>query len=235
MFDSVRMILLAAMVISSAGISVAGDDVAKADKVITEATRMVETLVAAKKAMIPPSLMREAAGVAIFPGVVKGGFLLGAEVGDGLILRHDSRKDIWYGPAFYSISSVSFGLQAGVKGSDVLLVIRSERGMDGLLKNEVALGADMSVAAGPVGHGAGQSATDKKMNAEVLSYSKSAGIFGGIALEGAKITVREAWNKAYFGKAVPAKQILMETPAEGKKVDRLIRLLRQYGKRKGLD
>ncbi len=232
MFYSGRMILLVAMMVSMAGISVAGDDVKKTGKVIAESIRVVEALLSAEKAMIAPPLVHHAAGIAIFPGVVKAGFLLGGEVGDGLILRHDPHSDIWYGPAFYRISSISFGLQAGVKGSDVLLVIRSERGMDGLLKNEVTLGADMSVAAGPAGQGAGQSATDKKMNAEVLSYSKSVGVFGGVALEGAKISVREGWNHAYFGKTIPAKQILMDMRAEGKQIDSLIRLLRQYGKRK---
>ncbi len=232
MCKSGRIFLLVLMMLSAAGIAVAGDDAKKADKVIAQSIRVMETLLAADKAMIPPSLLRQSAGIAIFPGVVKAGFLLGGEVGDGLVLRHDPGTDRWFGPAFYSISSLSFGLQAGVKGSDVLLVIRTERGMDGLLKNEVTLGADMSVAAGPAGQGAGHSVTDKKMNAEVLSYSKGAGMFGGIALEGAKISARETWNQAYFGRAIPAKQILMDVRAEGKQMDHLIRLLRKYGKRK---
>ncbi|RMG91376.1 MAG: hypothetical protein D6703_05070 [Zetaproteobacteria bacterium] len=207
----------------------------KADRVLSNAVKVLEEAlnVPEGKEEIPPSLVRSAAGVGIFPGIIKGGFLVGGQAGDGFLLRHDAETGQWYGPAFYSFGSASFGLQAGVEGIDVLLFVRTERGLDGLLKNQATLGGDVSVAAGPVGRGASTGVSDRSMDAEVLSYTHSVGLFAGMSVSGAKITPRDAWNYAFHKRKLTAKQILMEVPAaHHTKVRRLIELLQKYAMRK---
>ncbi len=233
------LIGLVMMLMSGSGVLLAGEasslPLEKTDRILSNAVKVLEEAlnVPEGKEEIPPSLVRSAVGVGIFPGIVKGGFIVGAQAGDGFLLRRDRETGRWYGPAFYSFGSASFGLQAGVEGVDVLLFVRTERGLDGLLKNQATLGGDVSVAAGPVGRGASAGVSERSMDAEVLSYTHSIGLFAGVSVSGAKITPRDAWNRAFHKRDLSAKEILMEVPAgRHAKVKRLIELLQRYAKRK---
>lgn len=205
--------LLAGMMFSSPAIaSKAADAKAK----VEDATAVVEEMLASPDKGIPHDLVRKAAAVAIFPNVIKGGFIVGGEYGRGVILRHDIKRHRWSAPAFYSIAAGSIGWQIGAQSSDIILVIRSERGLKAMLKNEFKLGADASVAAGPVGRKA-QAGTDASLKTEVFSYARSRGLFAGLSLEGAKLNVLSDYNRAYYGKAVTPREILLEAAVKAPK------------------
>jgi lipid-binding SYLF domain-containing protein len=148
--------------------------------------------------------MKSAKGVLVVPALVKGGVIFGGSGGNGVLLSHESGSDSWSYPAFYTMGSVSWGLQLGAEVAEVVLMIMTDKGMDAVLSNKFQLGADASVAAGPVGAGA-QAAT-----ADVLQFARSKGIFGGLTLEGSVIAIRETMNQAYYGQAVRPLDILVK-------------------------
>ena len=148
--------------------------------------------------------IKDARGIFIVPSLVKAGFIVGGSGGSGVLLaRIPDTPNKWSYPAFYTMGSGTFGLQAGIEKAEVVLLVMTEKGMDAMLSNKFQLGADASVAAGPVGAGA-QAAT-----ADVLQFSRSKGVFGGLTVEGAVIAPREKWNQAYYGKEVSPADILV--------------------------
>ena len=146
---------------------------------------------------IPPAILARAQGVAIIPRVLKAGFLVGGRVGHGVVLTRD-RSGAWCGPTFVDLGGASLGLQAGVESADVVLVFRSRDSLHRVLsgKGKLTLGADLAIAAGPVGRQA-EAATDAQLKAEILSYSRSRGLFAGVALDGAVIVYERAANAEY--------------------------------------
>ncbi len=165
--------------------------------------------------------LRGAKGVAIFPSVVKAGFVFGGRFGEGLILRKEGNS--WNGPSFVDIAGASFGLQIGVQSTALVLVITNEKGMQGFVGDKITLGGDVSVAAGPVGRDA-QAATDGKLQASIYSYSMSKGLFAGMSLEGASISTQNEKNAKYWGKAMLPSEIL-KTKASKKDIAELIQAL----------
>ena len=157
------------------------------------------------------SLVKRAKGVLIYPQVLKGAFLVGVSGGSGVLLAHDAKARKWSGPAFYTIGEASFGLQAGGQASEVILVALTDRGVTALLATSAKLGADVGVALGPVG--AGAEAATANLSADIISYSRAKGLYGGISLEGAVVAVRDALNKAYYGKEVTPTAILVRHEA----------------------
>ncbi len=157
----------------------------------------------------------DAEGLLIIPTSIKGGFIIGGSGGSGVMLAR--RPDIeWSYPAFYTMGSVTFGLQIGGEVQEIVLVIMSKAGRDAMLTNEFKLGADISVAAGPVGAGA------KVQTADVLAFSRTkGGLYGGLNLEGAVIATREGWNRAYYGEDVRAIDILITGTASNPGADPL--------------
>lgn len=152
-------------------------------------------------------ILKDARGVAIFPSVVKAGFILGGRYGEGLLLKHDRNTGRWYGPNFVNIGGASWGLQVGVQSTALVLVITNDRGMEGFVGDKVTLGGDLAVSAGPVGRNTSAS-TDGSLKASIYSYSMSKGLFAGLSLEGAYVDVDENANKAYWGKTVSAREAL---------------------------
>jgi lipid-binding SYLF domain-containing protein len=134
--------------------------------------------------------LQNAKGIMIVPQLVKGGFFLGGSGGSGVVLAHDGAKGSWSDPAF--IGSVSFGLQFGGEVSEVAFLVMTQKGMDSMLETSFKLGGDVSIAAGPVGAGA------RAATADILAFSRSKGLFGGISLEGSIIGPQNEWNGAYY-------------------------------------
>lgn len=163
---------------------------------IEEAAEVLEEIM--QEEGIPKDLLSKCAGIAIFPSTIKGGFLLGGRSGEGIIMGHDPEEKRWSPPLFFKIGGLSFGFQIGVQSIDLILVITNKRGLRGLLKERLTLGADVGVAAGPVGISR-EASTDLTLKATVLSYSKARGIFAGIALNGAVITPIEEANRELYG------------------------------------
>lgn len=153
------------------------------------------------------NLMRSARGVFISPQVLKGAFLVGASGGSGVFLAFDSKTGQWSDPAFYTMGEVSFGLQAGGKASEIILLAMTDRGVKAFLANSFKLGVDAGIAAGPVGIGA--EAATANLSADIVSYARSKGLFAGISLEGAVIATRNSWNQAYYGKPTTPTDILI--------------------------
>lgn len=152
-------------------------------------------------------LLHHARGVAIFPSVLKAAFVFGAQYGEGLVLRRDHNTGKWYGPSFASVTGVSYGLQIGAQSISLVLVITNDPGFKGFMENNVTLGGDIAVAAGPVGR-RGELGTDYKFDASIYSYSMTKGLFAGISLKGAAVGVSDQTNEAYWGKPITAEEAL---------------------------
>jgi lipid-binding SYLF domain-containing protein len=174
--------------------------VMKTTNVLTEVMQIPEN-------GIPDELMERAVAVAVIPHMVKGAFGLGGTYGKGLV-SHRGTDGRWSTPSFIEIGGGSFGLQLGVQATDLVLVFTSHDGFKGLLDGKVKLGADAAVAAGPVGRKA-EVGTDVLLKSPVFSYSRSKGLFAGISLEGAAITIDDSANKKVYGKDVTAQAILL--------------------------
>jgi len=157
---------------------------------------------------IPEDLMERAKGIAVIPHVIKGAFGIGGRYGKGLMAQRLADGK-WSAPAYVEIGGGSFGLQLGVEATDLVLVFMNDEGVRSLLKGKVTLGADASVAAGPVGRKASAS-TDVLMDAAILSYSRSKGLFAGVSLDGAALTADDSANRKVYGKEVSGRGILID-------------------------
>jgi len=150
---------------------------------------------------IPDSLLAEAHGVAIIPDCVKLGFVLGGQHGRGVVVMRE-RDGSWRAPIFVSITGGSIGWQVGAQSTDFVLVFKTQKSVDGLLRGKFTLGADASIAAGPAGRRAG-AATDTQLKAEIYSYSRNRGLFAGVSLDGSALQVDDVANAAYYGAPAP--------------------------------
>ena len=153
--------------------------------------------------------MKEARGIFIVPQLLKAAFFFGGEGGSGVFLVKDDKTDEWSDPAFYTMGAGSFGFQFGAQASEVVLLVMSQRGIESLLTSTFKLGGDISVAIGPVGAGI-EGSTAMNLSADLLSFARAKGLFGGISLEGAVIATRDEWNRDYYGKEVRPTDILVK-------------------------
>jgi lipid-binding SYLF domain-containing protein len=166
---------------------------------VMDATDVVDQLLRIPEQGVPSALLSRAYAVAVIPRVIKVGFGLGAHYGKGvLVVRQDDNS--WSNPAFIRVTGGSFGFQAGAQSTDIILVFKTRSSVDGITQGKLTLGADASIAAGPVGRSAG-AATDMTFRSEVYSYSRSRGLFAGVALEGAGVTMDRKANAAFYGSA----------------------------------
>lgn len=170
------------------------------------AVRVLSEILAIPEESIPERLLREAEAIAVMPDVVKAGLVFGGRGGKGLMAVRGS-DGTWSNPSFITLGGGSFGFQAGVQSADVVLVFRNRRGVDNIVNGKFTLGADASVAAGPVGRSA-QASTDGQLKAEIYSYSRARGLFAGIALDGAVIAIDNRANRRVYGRDVTARMIL---------------------------
>lgn len=155
---------------------------------------------------IPEEVLERAKCVAVVPHLLKGGFVFGAE--NGLGVATCRTKDGWSAPAFFAITGGSWGLQIGVEGVDLVMIIQNDRGMQQLLSSKFQLGADASAAAGPVGRHASAN-TDWKLETEILTYSRARGAFAGITLTGASIRRDDDSMKALYGRHITTRSVLL--------------------------
>src|SRR3989338_5705736 len=179
---------------------------------VHEAKLVLNEIMAAPDSSIPEELFSKCKAIAIYPNVLKAGFIIGGRFGKGVVLSKDSSGK-WGPVAFSTIGGGSWGLQIGGSATDLILVIMNERGLDGLLSSNFKLGADAAVAAGPVGRTADAS-TDLTLRAGVLAYSRSRGLFAGIALDGAVMTEDNNSNTIYYGKPMTSREILISQSAQ---------------------
>lgn len=150
------------------------------------------------------SHLSAAKAVMIAPEVRKAGFVVGGSGGRAVLLARDPNTGNWSGPAFYTIASASIGFQAGIDKSEVVMLIMSDKGLNSLLSTQLKLGADASISAGPVGAGA-----EKSITTDVVSFSRSKGIYGGVNLDGTAVTIHGEWNNMFYAKAATPVDILV--------------------------
>jgi lipid-binding SYLF domain-containing protein len=163
---------------------------------VADAADVLDQLLRIPEQSIPPTLLSRAYAVAIVPHVVKVGFGIGARRGKGIIVVRQGDNS-WSNPAFITLTGGSVGWQIGAQSTDIILVFKTRRGVDGIANGKLTLGADASVAAGPVGRHT-SAATDLQLKSEVVSYSRSRGLFAGVALEGTGVTMDRKANAAFY-------------------------------------
>lgn len=158
--------------------------------------------------------LKTSKGVLIFPQVLKAGFFLGGSGGTGVLLVRDETTGTWSEPSFYTTGSVTFGLQIGGEAAQVVMLAMNQKALDSLLSSSVKLGADASIAIGPVGGGAKGAVTIPAVTADFISFTKAKGLYAGLSLDGSVLAVRDALNSAYYGKAVTPKDIILMKDVE---------------------
>lgn len=176
---------------------------------VAESTTVLSEIMGAADQSVPRSIMEKAQGIAVFPSLVKAGFIVGGQRGHGILSVRDEKSGTWSAPAFLTITGGSVGFQIGAQAVDLVLVIMNRRGLEQLVDNQFKVGADASVAAGPVGRDASAS-TDIQMRAQILSYSRTRGLFAGISLNGTTINQDRDANERFYGQAYRTGQIVFE-------------------------
>lgn len=177
-------------------------------KRLESATHVLAASIKAPDRGIPKELLQRAECVGVFPDVTKAAFVVGGEFGKGLITCRE-RSGSMGAPAFFRIGAGSVGWQIGANEADLVLLVMNDDGVGHLLQDHVALGGEVSAVAGPVGRTA-QAATDAQMHAQILSWSRSRGLFLGASLEGAVIAQDKDTNESFYGKPVSAKELLVD-------------------------
>jgi len=169
------------------------------------AVRVLTDIQAIPESAIPDKLFDEARAVIVIPDAVKLGLVVGGRRGHGL-LSVKAADGTWSNPAFVTLTGGSIGFQAGVQSADIVLVFRSDRGLDSIVNGKFTLGADAGVAAGPVGRNA-SAATDGAMKAEIWSWSRARGLFAGVALDGAVLSIDDAADESVYGRDTTPRMI----------------------------
>ena len=177
------------------------------EKRITDSAAVLETLVRAPDQGIPEDLLERAAAIVVIPSLVKGGFIIGAQHGRGVMSVRDRDTNKWSAPGFVALTGGSIGWQIGVQAVDLVLLVMNREGVKDLLDNEFKLGANASVAAGPVGR-QGEASTDASLNAQILAYSRAKGLFAGLSLEGASLRVDRDANKDFYGTSISTEEMV---------------------------
>jgi lipid-binding SYLF domain-containing protein len=189
------------------------------ERLVDKSRLTIEELLADPDMPELQKFIQSAKGVLIFPQLVKGGFIIGGEGGSGVFLVK-GKDGTWSPPAFYTLAAGSIGLQIGGQVSQVVLTVMNDGAVDAVLKSQFKLGADASVAVGPIGKGV-EASTTINLKLDVYAFSKSKGLFGGGALEGAAILKRKEWNKEYYGKEATPRDIVLGRKVSNPKADAL--------------
>ncbi len=199
-------LLAAALFAGSTGVAAA--DPTEQENLVDKARITFESFVSDPNMAWFHEHVKEAKAVLIVPQLLKAGFFVGVSGGSGVVLARDEGRGEWSEPAFYTLGSGSFGLQIGAQASEYALLVMTKKGVESLLGSTFTLGADATVAVGPVGAGV-EAATAINLSADILSFARSKGLFAGVSLEGAVIAVRDESNNTYYGKDVRPVDILM--------------------------
>ncbi|MBT8329902.1 MAG: lipid-binding SYLF domain-containing protein [Desulfofustis sp.] len=212
---SASLILAGLMVITFLSTSGFCDDKVEAENLISKASTVVNSFATDPDLGWFREKVTEAKALLIIPQSIKGAFFIGGSGGSGALLAHDSSSSEWGYPAFYTIGSISIGMQFGGEASEVILLVMTDRGMEKLLTSSFKMGADITLAAGPVGGGAAA------QTADVLSYARSKGAFAGVSLDGAVVKTKDKFNEAYYGQAVSPTDILIRKTVSNPQADEL--------------
>ena len=222
------MVAATAVVVLVAGTGPAwSDDAQDARQLVEKAKLTVEQFQTDSNMGTLRDLAKKAKGMLILPQMVRAAFIVGGSGGSGVLMARDEKARKWNGPAFYTLGGASFGFQAGADAAEVVILAMTERGVTKLLSPQVKLGADVSVAAGPVGGGA--SAATAGLSADLISFSMAKGLYGGFSVDGSVAGVRAALNEAYYGKPVTPADILIKGAAKNAHANGLLGAVAKLG------
>jgi lipid-binding SYLF domain-containing protein len=202
---------------------------------VESAVEVMDKIMEIPEKAIPPTLLANAQGIAVIPGVIKVGFILGGQYGNGVLLVR-GKDGAWSNPVFVTLMSGSVGWQIGAQATDFVIVFKSPRSVEDIMKGKYTLGADAAVAAGPVGRRA-EASTDLELKAEIYSYSRSRGLFAGISLEGSSLQIDHESNAAFYGKGdVRPSEVLegkeVKTPPDAEKLKKTLEKYAPTGMKK---
>jgi SH3 domain-containing YSC84-like protein 1 len=197
LIKSLSIVTIVFMLIGPSFALAKSKDAMNARHLTERAKQTLETFSQAPEMGAFRSLIKSARGVFIAPQVIRGAFIFGASGGSGVFVARNRLTQRWIGPAFYTVGGASFGFQAGGDASEIVLLAMTDRGVNSLLETSFKLGADVGLAVGPVGMGA--AASSANLSADIISFSRSKGLYGGISLDGAVVKTRMDLNQAYYG------------------------------------
>lgn len=210
--------------------SAVADDMMEARQLVEKARISFESLIADQNMEAISKLIKGAKGVFIAPQVLRGAFVFGASGGSGVFVARDGKTGLWSGPAFYTMGGVSFGFQIGGDASEVVLLVMTERGVTALMATSFKLGADVGIAMGPIGIGA--EASTANLSADILSFARSKGLYGGLSLKGAVVATRGGLNSAYYGKEVTPADIFIRREVTNTQAGSLIEAIAKAASKK---
>lgn len=220
--------LIVAVSLTAAFLSAAESD---APKRLQAAADMFKEVMDIPDKSVPQDLLNKAQCIIIVPGLKKGAFIIGAKYGKGFVSCRAKSGVGWSAPGSVRVEGGSFGFQIGGSETDVLMLVMNEGGMNRLLSTKFTLGGDASVAAGPVGRST-QAETDAAMTAEILTWSRSRGLFAGISLSGATLREDADWNNDLYGRKITNREIVTSTIAPPAAAKPLLDQLNRYSSRK---
>ena len=168
-------------------------------------------------------LSKRARGIIIVPQMLRGGLIVGGSGGSGILFSRDMQTGLWKGPAFYTIGSMTFGLQVGAEASQIVMFVMTEKGLNSMLSSSFKLGADVSRAAGPVGGGA------KATTADIVAYARSKGAFGGFTVDGGIMKTKDGWNNSYYDALTSPQEILISGEFTNSHADGLRTVITEIG------
>ncbi|MGP0594336.1 lipid-binding SYLF domain-containing protein [Nitrospira sp. T9] len=173
--------------------------------------------------------LREARGMLIVPQFLKGAFFIGGSGGSGVLLVRDEKTNEWSYPAFFTLGGASIGLQFGGQASEVVLLVLTQKGVDSMMSTTMKLGADASIAVGPIGRGM-EGSTAPNLSVDLISFSKAKGLFAGISLEGAAVAARDAMNTSYYKTPTKTVDIVVRRSVTNPKADPLLAVVKNATK-----
>ena len=218
---SVFAFLLAAAIVLAPGVHARASE---QQDMIDKAAITVRKMLADPKLVMLQRWMKRAKGALVIPSLIKGGFMFAAEGGTGVLLTRTADGK-WSYPAFYTVGGASFGFQAGIQDSEVIFVIMTDNGLTSMMEKKFKMGAEASVAMGPVAGTGVRGATTANLDADIYAYAVTSGVFGGVSFDGTVVVERDVWNENYYGAVVTARQIVIEHKISNKGADRLRRAM----------
>jgi lipid-binding SYLF domain-containing protein len=190
------------------------------EKVVNNAASTVERMMGTNFKDTVTEGLKKSRAVLVVPDLYKGGFILGGQYGNGVLLTHQADGS-WSGPAFYTMEGGSIGLQIGLESTSIMFIINSDKALHAILANQFRFGADAGITFLVVGAGMGESTTSN-MGADITAVAMSGiGLYGGLSLEGTALSPREAWNAAYYGQNLSSRAIVLDNVASNPQADRL--------------
>ena len=209
---SITLVILS---LSLTSLQTFGEDFSKPDELVLNSEAVFKSFMADTNMEWFQNNVSLAKGIFIVPRMLRGGFIFGGSGGSGALLAQNRETGKWSYPAFYTMGSVSFGLQIGADATEIILLVMTDKGMEAMLSKEFKLGGDVTLAAGPLGRSA------KAQTADILAYGRSKGAFAGLAIDGAVIAPRHEWNNTYYGKEVLLVDILINQTVSNPKAENL--------------